>query len=219
MFGGNNPSTGERIETVFTVRDEIHHRNMRRPIANAFSMSSMVEMEPMTNECISILQRKLNKYEGQSVDLGQWLHWYAFDVITSITFSNRMGFLEKEVDVSEVIESIEGRLMYNSTIGQTPGLNQFLLGNDAVFGLLSWWPAIKKMGSNRFIFRFAAKQLERYQNVEKESEDVKDMLARFKRLSADGAIMSDSQLLGHAASNMWVTCWYRLEWDMIADRV
>lgn len=171
----------------------------------------------MTNECISILQKKMNKYEGQSVDLGQWLHWYAFDVITSITFSNRMGFLEREIDVSEVIESIEGRLMYNSTIGQTPWLNQFLLGNDAVFGLLSWWPAIKKMGSNRFIFRFAAKQLERYQNVEKESEDVKDMLARFKRLSADGAVMSDSQLLGHAASNMWVTCWYRLDCDTLAD--
>lgn len=86
---------------MFYVRDESLHKTMKRPIANAFSMSSMIELEPAANACTEIFERKLLEKQGAPIDLGTWLHWYAFDLITSITFSNRLGFMEKETDVSD----------------------------------------------------------------------------------------------------------------------
>jgi hypothetical protein len=40
-----------------------------------------------------------------------------FDVITAMTFSERLGFLDRGEDVQGIISAIEGRLLYNSIIG------------------------------------------------------------------------------------------------------
>ncbi|KAJ4502662.1 hypothetical protein HRR83_008960 [Exophiala dermatitidis] len=120
---------GQSIPTVFSVRDARHHKALKRPVANAYSMSTLVELEPMTDDCIDIFQTKLDSKQGKDIDFGEWLQWYAFDVITSVTFSNRIGFMEQEMDVQGIINAIEGRLAYNSVIGEAPVLHKYLLGN------------------------------------------------------------------------------------------
>ncbi|KAL2414082.1 Cytochrome P450 monooxygenase [Exophiala dermatitidis] len=120
---------GQSIPTVFSVRDARHHKALKRPVANAYSMSTLVELEPMTDDCIDIFQTKLDSKQGKDIDFGEWLQWYAFDVITSVTFSNRIGFMEQEMDVQGIINAIEGRLAYNSVVGEAPVLHKYLLGN------------------------------------------------------------------------------------------
>jgi hypothetical protein len=53
-------------------------------------------------------------------------------VISSITFSNRLGFMEQERDINNIIAAIEGRLVYNSIIGQAPWLHKYLFGNTII---------------------------------------------------------------------------------------
>lgn len=65
-------------------------------------------------------------------------------------------------------------------------------------------PAVAIMNSSRYIVQFAAKQLKRYENKDVSTEGLKDMLDRFKRYKDGEQVMSDSQLLSHAASNMFV---------------
>jgi cytochrome P450 len=189
--------------TTFSVRDEAVHKAKKRPVANAFSMSTMRELEPMNDTCSEILTRKLKERIGQDVDLGTWLHWYAFDVISSITFSNRLGFMEEEKDVGNIIEAIEGRLVYNSIIGQAPWLHKYLFGNPLVSYLASAIPAVAVMNSSKFIVDFAAKQLQRYQGKDTGSSELPDMLDRFKRFKDGEQVMSDSELLSHAVSNIF----------------
>ena len=165
-------------------------------------MSALVELEPMTDDCIKILEGKLDERQNQDLDFGVWLHWYAFDVITSVTFSNRLGFMEGERDVSNIIEAIEGRLAYNSLIGEVPRLHKYLLGNDLMASIANWFPALARLNSAKYIVLFAAKQLERYKTKEAKADDVKDMLARFRRSRDGEEVMSDSDLLSHASSNM-----------------
>lgn len=43
---------------------------------------------------------------GDVCDLGVWLQRFAFDVIGEITFSKRLGFLERAEDVDGITESI-----------------------------------------------------------------------------------------------------------------
>lgn len=189
--------------TIFSVKDETIHKAKKRPVANAFSMSTMRELEPMNDACSEILLRKLRERVGQEIDLGKWLHWYAFDVISSITFSNRLGFMEQEKDVGNIIEAIEGRLVYNSIVGQAPWLHRYIFGNSLVSYLANAIPAVAVLNSSKYIVSFAAQQLQRYQGKDSGSNQLPDMLDRFKRFKDGEQVMSDSELLSHAVSNIF----------------
>ena len=191
------------LPTVFSIRDEAGHRNLKRPVANAYSMGTMVELEPLTNVCIKILEGKLEGLQAREIDFGTWLHWYAFDVINSITFSNRLGFMEQEKDVGGIIEAIEGRLMYNSVIGQAPYLHDVLLGNRVIEKIANLVPALARLNKARYIVQFAATQLDRYKSKEAASVEYRDMLDRFKRHKDGVEVMSEKELLSHASSNIF----------------
>lgn len=193
---------GKPIPTVFSVRDEKVHKAFKRPVASAYSMSALVELEPMTDDCIEILQRKFDGMQNKDIDLGEWLQWYSFDVITSITFSNCMGFMEQETDVQGVIEAIEGRLAYNSVVGEAPYLHKFLLGNPLVARVVTLIPALAWLNSASHVLRFAAKQLERYNTRDKSLDSLRDMLSRFRRSRDGEEVMSSDDMLSHASSNV-----------------
>lgn len=201
MFDINTPAGA--ASTTFSVRDETIHKAKKRPVANAFSMSTMRDLEPMNDECSEILLRKLRERVGQEIDLGKWLHWYAFDVITSITFSNRLDFMEQEKDVGNIIEAIEGRLVYNSIIGEAPWMHKFLFGNPLVSYLANAIPAAAALNKSKYIVSFAGQQLQRYQGKDSSSGQLPDMLDRFKRFKDGEQVMSESELLTHATSNIF----------------
>jgi hypothetical protein len=191
---------------MFSIRDEKAHKSLKRPVASAFSMTSLVELEPLTNVCIEILMNQLSRKQGQSVDFGTWLHWYAFDVITSITFSTRQGFMETETDVDGIINAIEGRLVYNSIIGQVPCVHKFLLGNNFIATCAQAIPLVAKLNSVRSIVKFASSQLDkRTMGKSLSSNDQNyDLLDRFKRVRDSEEVMTHGDLLNHAAANVWV---------------
>ena len=97
-----------------------------------------------------------------------------------------------------------------------PYLHKFLFGNDLVAWLAGFVPAFAALNQSRYIVAFAAKQLQRYQNQEFNTVNLRDMLDRFKRVGNDGEqTISDSELLSHATSNMSVLrC---TAWNTIAD--
>lgn len=209
LFDIKDPRTGAVVPTIFSVRDEGHHKTIKRSVAAAYSMGTMRELEPMNDACSAILSAKLDGLVGQDeIDLGQWVHWYAFDVISSITFSRRLGFLEEERDINGIIRAIEGRLVYNSIIGQVPALHGWLFGSRAVAWLAGWVPCVKALNSSGFIVAFAARQLERYQSNKKvetggEDWEMLDLLDRFKRFKDGLQVMDDHELLSHCASNIF----------------
>lgn len=89
--------TGQVVPTVFSVRDEAYHKALKRPVADAYFTSTLKGFESLVDDCIRIFEEKLDKYEGTDLDFGKWLHWFAFDVIRSITFSNRQSLLRARV--------------------------------------------------------------------------------------------------------------------------
>ena len=84
------------MPSMFSVRNNAHHQALRRPVAQKFSMSSMKSLEPFADECNDIFIRAMKTMEGEKVDLSTWLQWYAFDVISAITFHRRFGFMEQQ---------------------------------------------------------------------------------------------------------------------------
>jgi hypothetical protein len=194
---------GQIVPTVFSVRDEEYHKALKRPVAHAYSTSTLKGFEALVDECIKIFEDKLTKYEKTDLDFGKWLHWFAFDVVSSITFSNRLGFMEKEEDVGGIIDAIEGRLAYNSVIGEIPGAHKLLLGNKFFAFFANKFSFFRRLGSASYIVQFAAKQLARYQEKQDSIKDTKlDMLSHFKTSKDGERLISDGEMLSHAASNM-----------------
>ncbi len=116
---------------VFTT-DEAQHAAMKRPVAQAYSLSTLVEYEPFIDSTTAVLLSRLDElYAGtnQVCDLGQWLQYYAFDVIGELTFSKRLGFLEQARDVEGIIASIAANFDRCSVLGQMPILDQFTYKN------------------------------------------------------------------------------------------
>ncbi len=58
--------------------DEKIHGESRRLVARAYAMDTMVNLEPMIDELIIDLLRKLRELQGQRIDLGHWVQLYAF---------------------------------------------------------------------------------------------------------------------------------------------
>lgn len=131
------------MPSMFSIRDPVAHQALRRPVAQKFSMSSIKSLEPFADECTKIFLDSMKELQGQKVDLGVWLQWYAFDVIGAITFQRRFGFMEKREDVMEMIGGLDRGLQYAGIVGQVPALHRWLMGNSWVAKLLTAQPFVK----------------------------------------------------------------------------
>ena len=82
---------------------------LRRPIAGIYTMSNLMSFEPYVDRTISFFFTQLDErfvQTGDVCELGTWLQMFAFDVMGELTFSKRLGFLEKAEDVDGIMGSI-----------------------------------------------------------------------------------------------------------------
>ena len=120
---------GKTMESLFSTRDSTHHKNLKRPVAQLFSMTNMKNYEIYADERTKIFIDTMRELQGQPIDLSAWLQWYAFDVIASITFQHRFGFMEQRRDIGNMIGDLDFGLGYAKIVGQFPGLHPWLVGN------------------------------------------------------------------------------------------
>ena len=103
---------GERLPSLFSTTDEKYHQELRRSVNSAFSMSALVQYEPMvddTTEKFLDQTQAIFVSKNSICDFSQWLQFYAFDVIGDITYSKRHGFVDRAEDVDGMVNYL-GRL-------------------------------------------------------------------------------------------------------------
>jgi cytochrome P450 len=91
-------------------------------------MSSLVSYESYVDECTDLFSQRLQEVAsvGAYADMGHWLQCYAFDVIGLITYSKRLGFLDRGEDVRGVIAALEDHLWYATFTGIFSWLHKYL---------------------------------------------------------------------------------------------
>lgn len=115
------------MKTLFTSTDEAFHSKLRRAVSNAYAMTSLVQFEPLvdstTTEFLKQLRQRYADKLGDCgiVDFGTWLQFYAFDVICELTYSKRMGFVDRGQDVENIISSLEWLLSYAAVVSPVEG--------------------------------------------------------------------------------------------------
>jgi hypothetical protein len=125
------------MASMFSTIDPEEHKFLKRSVSQKFSMTSIRNLEYLVDPCSQIFTDAMMDMQGQTVDLGAWVQWYAFDVVGAISFSKRFGFMENRKDVNGVITGLEGGLMYAGVVGQVPWLHGWLLGNRVTKKMLA----------------------------------------------------------------------------------
>jgi hypothetical protein len=137
-------------------------------------MTSMHGLSSYIEETETLLMSKLDSFcktENQHVDLGDWLHYFAFDVLGEIAFSQKFGFLEAGYDIENAIKTIDDMQWYDGIIGQIPEwdfafrrnpINKYLPGVDP---------------SKFLITRMAISEIEKRRNHGDKVIDRKDLLS------------------------------------------
>jgi hypothetical protein len=100
---------GGALPAVFNTRDEALHKQIKSPIAPLFSLSNVVPLEIFVDRVLEVLFKQLDtRFAGsqKTFDLADWLQYFAFDVMGTLTFSKRYGFLEKGRDVNGMLATI-----------------------------------------------------------------------------------------------------------------
>ena len=86
-------------------------------------MSSLVSFEPLVSSTISYFLDQTDELfvkTGESCNLSGWMQFFAFDVIGELTWSKRLGFLEKNQDIDGIIAFINGFLDYAGPVSSHP---------------------------------------------------------------------------------------------------
>ena len=101
--------TGAALPLVFNTRDEDLHKQLKSPVAPIFSLTNILPFEPFVDDVLLKLFEQFEHRFLQSADicnLGDWLQFFAFEVMATMTFSKRYGFLESGLDKNGLIEAI-----------------------------------------------------------------------------------------------------------------
>ncbi|KAF5541458.1 cytochrome p450 oxidoreductase [Fusarium phyllophilum] len=136
----------------------------RRQYQSMYSMSSLVTYEPYVDECADLLGVRLEEmaHANLPVDMGHWFQCYAFDVIGMITYSKRLGFLDRGEDIGGLIKTLEGFLSYASMTGLFPFLHTPL-------SRINNWLAGSKGSGRSFIGTFTEETVREHESAPKAS--------------------------------------------------
>ncbi|KAI3534135.1 cytochrome P450 [Colletotrichum abscissum] len=197
--------------SLFSDRNEKRHSENRRLYQSMYSMSSLVHYESYVDECADLFSRRLSEMSGRGktvepVDMGHWFQCYAFDVVGMITYSKRLGFLDRGLDVGAVIKNLENHLYYATMVGVYSYLHSYLAPIRSRLG---------KRGTGRqFIVEFTKGCLADHQAKPKavDAEDTShlseqsgtmDFLSKFLgKHSEDSSTFSQYHVLAGCVSNM-----------------
>ncbi|KAK4508087.1 hypothetical protein PRZ48_001825 [Zasmidium cellare] len=106
---------------IFTETCEAVHAVKKRHASNPYSMATMHTMAAFIEDTQRLLVDKLDrmcKAQDQYCNLGNYLHYFAFDVLGEVAFSRKFGFLEAGFDVEGAIKLIDDIQWYDGIMGQ-----------------------------------------------------------------------------------------------------
>ncbi|KAL1631085.1 hypothetical protein SLS56_004611 [Neofusicoccum ribis] len=199
-------AAGKPTVTLFTSLSEQHHANIKRPIANAYSMTTLTEFEPFVDNTITLFFSQLDRLYASSpgtptpCPLFDWLQYYAFDVIGELTCSRSLGFLSHGRDIDHIIADLNTTMDYNAVVGQIPWLDHLLIKNPLRQRLLG-------AGATGPVARFSRARLDERLAERREKgvdQPRRDFMARFfEARAAHPAVVDDVQVFSYVVTNVF----------------
>ncbi|KAL1297000.1 hypothetical protein AAFC00_004596 [Neodothiora populina] len=202
---------GKRLQSLFSTRSEDYHAKFRRCVNSAFAMSSLVGYEPLVDSTTDVfVERTRELYSGSDggrCDLTTWLRFYAFDVIGELTWSKRLGYIERNEDVDGIVAFLQSFLSYAAKVGQMAWFDELLEKNPLKLQLEAWGAIKKVFPVTRFALSRSAERKDEMDKVKKTGQVVErpgrgiDLLTKFTQAQHDHPeFMTNDQVLSASCS-------------------
>ncbi|SPQ24135.1 4694387b-5c2e-410e-8096-87984d3615cd [Thermothielavioides terrestris] len=120
--------SGGALPAVFNTRDEELHKKIKSPIAPLFSLSNTLRLEPFVDRTIDVMTAQIDRRfadKDVTFDLANWLQFFAFEVMGTLTFSKRYGFLEEGRDINNMLSTIWDYMSTAAPYTQIPWFDEF----------------------------------------------------------------------------------------------
>ncbi|KAH8174458.1 cytochrome p450 domain-containing protein [Sarocladium implicatum] len=120
---------GKRMSNIFSTQDKAFHAKYTKPIIGFWSMSKVLELEPLLDETLKLFVEKLQSEfvdEGKVCMLENWLSYFTWDAMANVSFGRPYGFIEEGGDVGNIISESTAGLKYFAAVSQIPWLDEWL---------------------------------------------------------------------------------------------
>ncbi|KAK7959210.1 cytochrome P450 [Apiospora aurea] len=129
--GSSSIVDGEIVYNIFSQTDPEIHARWRKPISKHYSTNGVLPLERHIDNVLSkfsmaLESRYIKTGKGAGCSLDQWLRFFAWDVVGTVTFSQPIGFLEKGCDFNGVLDAAKKSTDYFAAVGQIPVLDYWL---------------------------------------------------------------------------------------------
>ncbi|KAF1843681.1 cytochrome P450 [Cucurbitaria berberidis CBS 394.84] len=129
---------GKTMEAAFTTKNATLHKRWQKQTGPGFALTSLLAMEPLvdmaTNHFIKVFEERFAAKDAIA-DFAHYLNYFAYDVISNITFGEMLGMVENGGDVGNTARSVDAYLEYGAPTGQVP----FLHWLRRTSTLARWW--------------------------------------------------------------------------------
>ncbi|KAL7952201.1 cytochrome P450 CYP4/CYP19/CYP26 subfamily protein [Trichoderma compactum] len=137
FYSALRPYSSERgsMLLVFNTQDEQMHKRLKSPIAPLFSLSNTVTFEGLVDDVLACLSEQLDKHfvdTTEILDFGKWVQYFAFDVMGTMSFSKRYGFLDQGRDDEGMLDAIFNYMKTAAPMTQIPWLDPWFYKNKIV---------------------------------------------------------------------------------------
>ncbi|KAG6356374.1 hypothetical protein INS49_015762 [Diaporthe citri] len=190
-----DPAAFREIYKAGGERDEKVHGEQRKLVARAYSMESMIHLEPRVDETLTTLLQKFDELQGQTIDLAQWLQLFAFDIIGAISFSRPYGYVEAGDD-NGIFALL--KTTFKSLAWLTRALWFFRL-HQRLKSFFGDFISLGASNRNGYFHQFAWKEI----NARKAREgDDRDMLGKLLTVQQSKPQMNDTNIAFMMTSNV-----------------
>ena len=111
-------NNGRSTPTLFSSTDMTWHKNVRKAVNQFFTQTAVLTYEPFVERTIGMFVKEMdNRFAGKQgaegiIDLHTWLSFFAFDVMSDLTYSKHHGFISQGEDVHSIIHWVSNFLEY-----------------------------------------------------------------------------------------------------------
>ncbi|KAL9082306.1 MAG: hypothetical protein Q9165_008918 [Trypethelium subeluteriae] len=172
---------GGALHAVFNTTDEKLHKQIKNPIAPIFSLSSTTTFEGLVDDVLECLSEKFDSrfaVNGEVFDLGQWLQYFAFDVMGTMTFSKRYGFLDEGKDIRGMLGTIVDFMRSAAPMTQSPLIDKIMVKNRIADSIRQYFNKTASLSILSFVADAIKEKRQKSANCKVENGDEADASGR-----------------------------------------
>ncbi|OJI79838.1 hypothetical protein ASPTUDRAFT_131330 [Aspergillus tubingensis CBS 134.48] len=198
---------GKKQPTMFAAADNRTHARIRRPVAGAYAMTSVMQFEPVVDNNIRVFYTRMEELfirDKRPCDIHNWVQYFAFDAVLEMTMSRNLGFMKAGGDVDGVLQQLQKDLDYRGIALAMPII-------DRIWKLNPLRQFFQPKQSGHFAMRckqMLEERIEQEKSVMKHQDSPKteqpppDFAHRFLEAQRKDPSISDGQLIGYMQANL-----------------